>query len=92
MTLGAVAEDLGARLCSIFLRDADGRRPVFGDRRRSDGVGAATIPLFFEYFHGDTGAGPGRQPPDRLDRARREAARVDGPAAGRRALTADGPP
>jgi len=57
MTLGAVADDLGARLISIFLRDEDGRRPVFG-AAGSDGV-AGDDPLFFEYFHGDTGAGLG---------------------------------
>ena len=34
---------------------------------------AGDDPLFFEYFHGDTGVGLGREPPDRLDGARREA-------------------
>jgi hypothetical protein len=56
-TLGAVADDLGARLCSIFLRDETGHRPVFG---AAGPVGDADDdPLFFEYFHGDTGAGLG---------------------------------
>jgi hypothetical protein len=61
MTLGAVAEDLGARLCSIFLRDDDGVRPVFGpDAGPGAGDGGGDDdPLFFEYFHGDTGAGLG---------------------------------
>ncbi len=57
VTLGTVADDLGARLCSIFLRDATGRRPVFG---AAGPVGDADDdPLFFEYFHGDTGEGLG---------------------------------
>ena len=50
----------GRELCSIFLRDADGRRPVFGDRAVLQGDPAWRRPiLFFEYFHGDTGAGLG---------------------------------
>jgi hypothetical protein len=58
MTLDAVADDLGARLCSIFLRDGDGRRPVFG-AEGSDGIAGDDDPLFFEYFHGETGVGLG---------------------------------
>jgi hypothetical protein len=58
MTLGAVADDLGARLCSIFLRDEVGRRPVFGAEGSED-VAGDDDPLFFEYFHGDTGVGLG---------------------------------
>ncbi|MBI3748827.1 MAG: glucosidase [Chloroflexi bacterium] len=52
-SLGEVAEELGDRLISLFTVDADGRRPALG----SDGLGED--PLFFEYFHGDTGAGLG---------------------------------
>jgi hypothetical protein len=59
-TLGQVADELSRRLSSIFLRGADGRRPVFGqndifqlDPHWRDHV------LFHEYFHGDTGAGVG---------------------------------
>jgi len=60
-TLGSVADQLGTRLSSIFLRDADGRRPVFG---ASPPITAASgglddDPLFFEYFDGETGAGLG---------------------------------
>jgi mannosylglycerate hydrolase MGH1-like protein len=60
MTLYEVAEELGRRLDAIFLRDADGRRPVYGGTEKFQ-----TDPLwrdylqFFEYFHGDNGAGLG---------------------------------
>jgi hypothetical protein len=59
-TLNDVADDLARRLASIFLRDARGRRPVFGDHPKlqhdphfRDHV------LFYEYFHGDDGRGVG---------------------------------
>jgi hypothetical protein len=60
MSLDAVANLLSARLASIFLRGADGRRPVFGkdDRLQRDPLFRDHIP-FFEYFHGDTGRGVG---------------------------------
>jgi hypothetical protein len=58
--LGAIADDLAARLGRLFLRDADGHRPVFGqqhllqtDPRWRDHL------LFYEYFHGETGQGLG---------------------------------
>jgi hypothetical protein len=60
MNLWQVAEELSRRLSHIFLKDADGRRPVFGgaekfqtDKNFRDHV------LFFEYFHGDDGSGVG---------------------------------
>ena len=55
-----VADDLAARLVSIFLPDADGRRPVFGgdDLFHDDPDWRDLLP-FHEYFHGDTGAGIG---------------------------------
>ena len=60
MTLGQVAEDLSRRLVGIFLDDASGRRPVFGDvelfQTHPDWHGH--VP-FYEYFHGDTGRGVG---------------------------------
>ena len=34
MTLFEVAQEIGRRLASIFLRDADGKRPVFGGRKK----------------------------------------------------------
>ncbi|MBV9956939.1 MAG: glucosidase, partial [Acidobacteria bacterium] len=60
LTLWEVAGELSRRLSHIFLQDAEGRRPVFGgnekfqtDPRWKDYV------LFYEYFHGDLGAGIG---------------------------------
>ncbi|HEV2282076.1 MAG TPA: glucosidase [bacterium] len=59
-TLGAIADDLSVRLTRIFLRDARGRRPVFGgnERFQTDPHWRDYIP-FHEYFHGDNGAGLG---------------------------------
>ncbi|HKG26906.1 MAG TPA: hypothetical protein VKB09_14750 [Thermomicrobiales bacterium] len=55
-----VATDLSNRLIAIFLRDRDGRRPVFGNNPllQTD-PHWRDLPLFYEYFHGDTGAGLG---------------------------------
>jgi hypothetical protein len=60
MTLGQVAEEISHRLASIFLRDAEGRRPVFGatEQFQSDPHWRDHL-LFYEYFHGDNGAGIG---------------------------------
>jgi hypothetical protein len=60
MTLDKVAEEIGRRLASIFLRNGKGERPVFGDRRlfQDDPYWRDLIP-FHEYFHGDTGRGCG---------------------------------
>jgi hypothetical protein len=60
MTLWEVARELSKRLASIFLRDSKGRRPVYGNVEtfQSDSDWRDHI-LFFEYFHGDTGAGLG---------------------------------
>jgi hypothetical protein len=59
MRLVDVARALGDRLVGIFA-ERDGRRPVFGDdellQRDPDWRDQL---LFFEYFHGDTGAGLG---------------------------------
>jgi hypothetical protein len=59
-TLGEIADDLSRRLVSLFLNDADGRRPVFGqaDLFQKNPDWHDLIP-FHEYFHGDTGAGLG---------------------------------
>jgi len=58
--LARVAEGLTDRLLSIFLPNAEGHRPVFGnyERLRSDPRWRDLI-MFHEYFHGDTGAGLG---------------------------------
>jgi hypothetical protein len=59
-TLGQVADDLADRLTGIFLRDAQGRRPVLGDNEymQQDPHWRDLIP-FYEYFDGDTGRGVG---------------------------------
>jgi hypothetical protein len=60
MTLYQVAEELSRRLSRIFLRDAQGRRPVYGDTRKfQDDPHWRDLLLFYEYFHGDNGAGLG---------------------------------
>lgn len=60
MTLYQVAEELVRRLSSIFLRDAEGRRPVHGGNRKfQDDSHWRDYVLFYEYFHGDNGAGLG---------------------------------
>ena len=60
MTLFDVAKEISRRLAGTFLRDGNGQRPVYG--------GTATfqqdphwrdLVLFYEYFHGDNGAGLG---------------------------------
>jgi hypothetical protein len=59
-TLEQVASELSHRVARIFLRDASGKRPVFGDSQmfNNDPNWKDFIP-FFEYFHGDTGRGCG---------------------------------
>jgi hypothetical protein len=59
-TLREIAQDLSTRLTRIFLRGPDGRRPVFGANEvfQSDPRWRDYL-LFYEYFHGDTGAGLG---------------------------------
>jgi hypothetical protein len=58
-TLLEVAQDLADRVVSIFLRAPDGHRPVFGGTSRFQQDPAWDHLLFFEYFHGDDGAGLG---------------------------------
>jgi hypothetical protein len=60
LTLGQVADDLSRRLIRIFARDAGGRRPVFGGQQtfQNDPHWRDHL-LFYEYFHGDNGAGLG---------------------------------
>jgi hypothetical protein len=60
MTLYQVAEEITRRLSSIFLRGADGHRPVHGGNRKfQDDPHWRDYVLFYEYFHGDNGAGLG---------------------------------
>ncbi len=60
MTLLEVAQEIGRRLSSIFLRDANGQRPVYGGTKKfQDDPHWRDYILFYEYFHGDNGAGLG---------------------------------
>jgi Mannosylglycerate hydrolase MGH1-like glycoside hydrolase domain len=60
MTLYQVAEELANRLSAIFLRDHEGRRPVYGGTKKfDDDPRWRDHVLFYEYFHGDNGAGLG---------------------------------
>jgi hypothetical protein len=60
MNLYEVAKELAARLTRIFLRDAHGRRPVYGgtEKFQTDPHWRDLL-QFSEYFHGDNGAGVG---------------------------------
>ena len=60
MNLFEVAKEISDRLTRTFLRDAHGRRPVYGgtERFQTDPHWRDLI-LFYEYFHGDNGAGLG---------------------------------
>jgi hypothetical protein len=60
MTLYQVAEEIARRLANIFLRGKDGRRPVYGGTRKfQEDPHWRDYILFYEYFHGDNGAGLG---------------------------------
>jgi hypothetical protein len=60
MNLFQVAKELTRRLENIFRRGPDGRRPVFGGTQKfqTDPHWRDNL-LFYEYFHGDNGAGLG---------------------------------
>jgi hypothetical protein len=60
MNLFEVAREIANRLARIFLRDPSGRRPVYGgtEKFQTDPYWKDYI-LFYEYFHGDNGAGLG---------------------------------
>ncbi len=60
LTLGEVAAELSRRLGRIYAQDKNGRRAVFGDYEimQSDPHWCDCL-LFYEYFHGDNGAGRG---------------------------------
>ena len=60
MTLFDVAKEIGRRLSNIFLRDANGKRPVYGGTKKfQEDPHWRDYILFYEYFHGDNGAGLG---------------------------------
>jgi len=60
MTLQEISIELSQRLTRIFLRNSVGQRPVYGGTKRfqTDPHWRDYI-LFYEYFHGDNGAGIG---------------------------------
>ena len=60
MNLYQVAEEIARRLAAIFERDDQGRRPVYGGARKfQEDPHWRDLILFYEYFHGDNGAGLG---------------------------------
>jgi hypothetical protein len=60
MNLFEVGKEIVERLTRIFLRDSNGRRPVYGgtEKFQNDPYWRDCL-LFYEYFHGDNGAGLG---------------------------------
>jgi hypothetical protein len=60
MTLFEVTQEIVRRLAGTFLRDANGRRPVYGGTAKfQEDPHWRDLILFYEYFHGDNGAGLG---------------------------------
>ena len=60
LTLFDVAKEIGRRLSNIFVRGADGRRPIYGGTKKfQEDPHWKDYILFYEYFHGDNGAGLG---------------------------------
>jgi hypothetical protein len=60
IALRDMARDISRRMIDIFLLDAQGRRPVWGGAKKfADDPHWRDHPLFYEYFHGDNGAGIG---------------------------------
>jgi len=60
MTLFEVAKEIARRLARMFLRDENGNRPVYGATRKfQEDPHWRDYILFYEYFHGDNGAGLG---------------------------------
>ena len=60
LNLWEVSQELSRRLSHIFLKDGDGKRPVYGaiDKFQTDEHWRDHV-LFYEYFHGDNGSGVG---------------------------------
>jgi hypothetical protein len=60
MNLYEVAEEISRRLANIFLKAGDGRRPVYGGTQKfQEDPHWRDLVLFYEYYHGDNGAGLG---------------------------------
>ena len=60
MNLWEVAHEISLRIMNIFLKDSSGRRPVYGgaEKFQTDPHWKEFM-SFYEYFHGDNGAGIG---------------------------------
>ncbi|MEO5803974.1 MAG: glucosidase [Verrucomicrobiota bacterium] len=60
MTINEVADELSRRLCKIFLKDKNGKRPVLlGHEKMENDPHFRDYIQFYEYFHGDNGRGVG---------------------------------
>jgi len=60
LTLFEVAKEISRRLAGIFLRDASGKRPVYGGTKKfQEDPHWKDYILFYEYFHGDNGSSLG---------------------------------
>jgi hypothetical protein len=59
LNLLEVSQELARRVSRLFVRDKEGRRPTHGDHSRWTDEHWRDHVLFYEYFHGDTGAGIG---------------------------------
>ncbi len=60
LNLAEVAAEFSRRLTHTFLRGPDGRRPVYGGTEKfQQDPHWRDLVLFYEYFHGDNGAGIG---------------------------------
>jgi hypothetical protein len=60
LEMSELARDIAWRMIDIFLVDKTGKRPVFGAAKKfTDDRYWRDHPLFYEYFHGDNGAGIG---------------------------------
>jgi mannosylglycerate hydrolase MGH1-like protein len=60
MNLFEIANNIADRLTRIFRRDEHGRRPVYGGTTKfQEDPNWRDYVLFYEYFHGDNGAGLG---------------------------------
>jgi hypothetical protein len=90
MTLFEVAQEISGRLQRIFERDADGRRQVFGgtEKFQRDPHWRDHVP-FYEYFHGDNGAGLGASHQTGWTALVATLALVFGPIDGRAVLASD---
>ena len=60
LNLEQCADELSDRMTRLFLPDEEGRRPCHGESERyADDPHFKAYPLFYEFFHGDTGKGLG---------------------------------